>query len=162
MADPAEPGKATASKGEIGSVMDYETTDDGFTLVTSKKKSKVPLKSSEHAAISGGRSRGIRGSAAVKGKLVGVPAPLKCVNIFVGRLAASVSANDVRDHVINCIGDGQVVVVQEVSHCYQKWGYRGFKVSVPMLELAKILKPDVWPCDVTVKRFLERKPLLVS
>ena len=118
-----------------------DVDSDGFTPVLRKSYRK---------------REALQGCSTVTSSLRGVPVPTKRSELFVGRLDGDTVADGVLAHVISCIGKANDVSVEEITSCYQKWGYKGYKVSVPNEDVDELMRAEMWPCHVTVKKFYNR------
>ena len=98
----------------------------------------------------------LQGSNVLPSSLRGVPVPPKRSELFVGRLDGDTVADGVLAHAIGVLGSAEGVSVEEIASCYEKWGYRGFKLTVPPEEVSKLMCAEAWPCHVTVKKFFSR------
>ena len=111
----------------------------GFTLVSkhkNKNRKRLEVKGSSSSTL-----------------LRGVAAPPKTVDLFVGRLDLSTTPAAVELHTNWLVKDGGKVSVEEIPHCAEAYGYKGFKISVPAESMDRVLQPGGWPTHVSVKRF---------
>ena len=74
-----------------------------------------------------------------------------------GRLDPSTTAEAVTSHVDWLLGETGKVTTVEIPHCFQAYGYRGYKVSVPAARVTEVLLPDKWPAHVSVKKFYQTR-----
>ena len=89
--------------------------------------------------------------------LKGVAAPPRRVDLFVGRLDASTTEEAVVSHVDWLLKEMGKVNVEEILRCAEAYGYKGFKLSVPVEAVAQVLKPEGWPTHVSVKKYYQPK-----
>lgn len=85
------------------------------------------------------------------GSLVGAPEPLR--DIFVYRLRKSTKADDVAQHMID--NEMEPQTIELVSH--EDSRFSSFRVQVNASLLQKVLQPDMWPENVCVRRYWQKK-----
>ena len=117
-----------------------QTGGDGFTEVTRRKAKRSRL------VVTGVSSSTL---------LRGVAAPPRTTDLFVGRLDPNTSTQAVESHVNWLLGGGEKPVVSEIPHCAEAYGYKGFKVTVPVDAVGQVLVPEKWPRHVSIKRFYQ-------
>ena len=123
------------------SVQPRQKTDgDGFTEVTRRKAKRSRL------VVTGVSSSTL---------LRGVAAPPRTMDLFVGRLDPNTSTQAVESHVNWLLGGGEKAVVTEIAHCAEAYGYKGFKVTIPVDTVGRVLVPDKWPTHVSIKKFYQ-------
>ena len=139
------PGKPTSSRQK--SVPQptvqpkQQVDDDGFIEVTKKKFSN--------------RKRLVVTGASSSTLLRGVAAPPRKSDLFVGRLDPSTTSEAVESHVNWLLGGADKASVTEIPHCAEAYGYKGFKVTVPVEDVYLVLLPDKWPMHVSIKKFYQ-------
>ena len=92
-----------------------------------------------------------------KTQLKGVAAPARKISLFVGRLDPATTSEAVVLHVQYILGSTGDVQVVEIPHCQAKYGYKGFRVTVPAEAANSILQSDKWPTHVAVRKFYPPK-----
>ena len=118
--------------------------EEGFIQVSKRKngKNKMEVKGSSSSTL-----------------LKGVAAPTRKLDLFVGRLDMATTTEAVKVHVnwlLKEVGDGDTTV-EEIVHCAEAYGYKGFKISVPVESVSKVLQPEGWPTHVSVRRYFQPK-----
>ena len=89
--------------------------------------------------------------------LKGVAAPPRQAVLFVGRLDTSTSCEAVALHVDGILGQEGGTTAVEIPHCAAKYGYKGYKVTIPAEAISAVMQADKWPAHVAVKRFYQPK-----
>ena len=89
--------------------------------------------------------------------LKGVAAPPRRVDLFIGRLDVSTTEEAVVSHVDWLLKEVGKVNVEEIPHCAEAYGYKGFKLSVPAEAVTQVLKPEGWPTHVSVNKYYQPK-----
>lgn len=121
-----------------------QVDEDGFTMVTRPKKAKSR------------KPMAVKGSSAAT-LLKGVPAPPRSLDLFVGRLDTSTTSAGVESHVRWIVGGAGNITVDEITHCVNAYGYKGYKVSVPAAAAEQVFQSEKWPSHVTIKKFYKPK-----
>ena len=111
---------------------------DGFITVRKTRKGK--------------RQKEVKGTGTSQ-NLVGVAAPPRTAQLFVGRLDASTTSEAVVLHTNMLLGESGKAKVEEIPHCAAKYGYKGFRVQVPMDSVSLVMQADKWPAHVSVKKY---------
>ena len=83
--------------------------------------------------------------------------PPKKLDLFVGRLDMSTTREALETHLHWLVQGTDTVSVSEIPHCAEKYGYRGFKVTVPAELASRVLTPDKWPSYVSVRKYFQPK-----
>ena len=118
-----------------------QVDDDGFTKVTNRRADR--------------RKRLMVTGASTSTLLRGVAAPPRKTDLFVGRLDPSTTSEAVESHINWLLGGADKVSVTEITHCVETYGYKGFKVTVPLDDVGHVLTPDKWPTHVSIKKFYQ-------
>ena len=111
---------------------------DGFITVRKTRKGK--------------RQKEVKGIGSSQ-NLVGVAAPPRTSQLFVGRLDPSTTSEAVALHTNVLLGESGKAKVEEIPHCVAKYGYKGFRVQVPMDSVSLVMQADKWPAHVSVKKY---------
>ena len=142
---PPQPAKPVppqpSAAGQPSNCPRQQVDEDGFIQVARQKKTsrrRLEVKGSSSSTL-----------------LRGVAAPPKKVDLFVGRLDMTTTTAAVEMHTNWLMKDGGKVSVEEIPHCAEAYGYKGFKISVPIDTVDRVLQPDGWPTHVSIKRFYQ-------
>ena len=104
----------------------------------------------------GRKRREVKGTGS-SNQLKGVAAPPRVVRLFVGRLDTDTTSDAVVLHVDSIIGEKGKSAAAEIPHCAAKYGYKGFKVTIPADTMDAVMQADQWPAHVSVKRYYQPK-----
>ena len=104
-----------------------------------------------------GRKRKEVKGTGLSSSLKGVAAPPRTAQLFVGRLDPDTTCEAVALHTDMLLGEAGKATVVEIPHCAAKYGYKGFKVQVPVEAFSLVMQADKWPAHVSVKRYYQPK-----
>ena len=109
-----------------------------------------------HKAKKGRKRKEVKGTG-TSPNLVGVAAPPRTAQLFVGRLDVSTTCEAVTLHTDDILGESGKVQVVEIPHCAAKYGYKGFKMQVPADSVDMVMQAEKWPAHVSVKKYYAPK-----